>query len=152
MLGHRVGGICGHSAVTGWYRLADWDFGSYIMMWGMVYGATALPSPALRLAARLPVLPLTGRSIVMGLLGAVIVWFGRYAFFETLTAAVVGLRFVTVIGLAIVAVPKIPEMLKGMVLSCTKVASSASWALACGIGGNHGIGWATGSATGPHRP
>jgi hypothetical protein len=101
------------------------------MMWGMVYGATALSSTALRLVARLPVLPLTGRSIVMGLLGAVIVWFGRYAFFERLTAAVVGLRFVTVIGLAIVAVPKIPEMLKGMALSCTKVASSASWALAC---------------------
>ena len=122
------------------------------MMWGMVYGVTALSSTALRLVAWLPVLSLSGRSIVMGLLGSVVVWFGRYAFFEKRSAALVGLKFVTVIGLAIVAVPKIPEMLKGMVLSCTKVASSASWALACGIGGNHGIGWATGSATGPHRP
>ena len=97
------------------------------MMWGMVYGVTALSSTALRLVAWLPVLSLSGRSILMGLLGSVVVWFGRYAFFEKRSAALVGLKFVTVIGLAIVAVPKIPEMLKGMVLSCTKVASSASW-------------------------
>lgn len=55
-----------------------------------------------------------GSSIVQCLLGSVMVWFGRCAFVKKLTDALVGLRFVTVIGLAIVAEPKIPEMLKGM--------------------------------------
>ncbi len=83
------------------------------MIWGFVYGATAMSSAALPLAALFPVLPLRVWAVIMGLLGFVMVWFGQYAFFEKVTAALVGLMFVTVVGLAVIAAPNIPEMLDG---------------------------------------
>ena len=70
------------------------------MIWGFVYGATAMSSAALPLAAVFPVLPLWAWAILMGLAGFVMVWFGKYATFEKITAVLVGLMFVTVVGLA----------------------------------------------------
>jgi Mn2+/Fe2+ NRAMP family transporter len=71
----------------------------------------------------------------MGLLGFVMVWFGRYAFFEKLTAVLVGLMVVTVVGLAVIAVPNIPEMFKGLVPMIPDGGVVYTLALAGGVGG-----------------
>ena len=42
-------------------------------------------------------------------------WFGKYALVEKLTAAMVGIMFVVVVGLAIIAAPNIPSMIAGLV-------------------------------------
>jgi Mn2+/Fe2+ NRAMP family transporter len=74
-----------------------------------------MSSSALPLAAAFPSVPLTTWAVAMGLLGFVMVWFGRYALFERITAVLVGVMFVVVIGLAIVALPHVPSMLGGLV-------------------------------------
>jgi len=128
----------GKTIFEGWRTLGSWTtwyFGPYIMIWGFVYGATAMSSTALPLAALFPVLPLTGWAVIMGLLGFVMIWFGRYAFFEKVTAVLVGLMFITVVGLAVIAAPNIPEMFTGLVPVIPDGGVFYTLALAGGVGG-----------------
>src|SRR5690606_30405340 len=95
----------GFTIFEGWRSLGRWTtwyFGPYIIVWGFVSGASAMSSTALPLAALFPQVPLTVWAILMGLLGLAMVWFNRYAVFEKITAALVGIMFVTVVGLAII--------------------------------------------------
>ena len=128
----------GKTIFEGWRTLGSWTtwyFGPYIIIWGFVYGATAMSSTALPLAALFPVLPLTAWAVIMGLLGFVMVWFGRYAFFEKVTAILVGLMFITVVGLAVIAAPNIPEMFTGLVPVIPDGGVFYTLALAGGVGG-----------------
>ncbi|HYO17225.1 MAG TPA: Nramp family divalent metal transporter, partial [Dermatophilaceae bacterium] len=128
----------GKTIFEGWQTLGRWTtwyFGPYIMIWGFVYGATAMSSTALPLAALFPVFSLTVWAVIMGLLGFVMVWFGRYAFFEKLTAVLVGLMFVSVVGLAAIAAPNLPDMLKGLAPIIPDGGVVYTLALAGGVGG-----------------
>lgn len=130
----------GSTIFEGWKSLGPWTtwyFGPYILIWGFVYGATAMSSSALPLAAMFPVLSLTMWSIIMGLAGFTMVWFGRYALFEKITAVLVGMMFITVVGLAVIAVPNLPQMATGLVpiLPAGDGALMYTLALAGGVGG-----------------
>ncbi|WP_159617407.1 Nramp family divalent metal transporter [Arthrobacter zhaoguopingii] len=128
----------GRTIFEGWRSLGRWTtwyFGPYIMIWGFVYGATAMSSAALPLAAVFPVLPLWAWAITMGLLGFVMVWFGKYATFEKITAVLVGLMFVTVVGLAVIALPNIPAMFTGLLPRIPDGGVLYTLALAGGVGG-----------------
>src|SRR5690606_39184976 len=72
---------------------------------------------------------------IMGLLGFAMVWFGKYSFFEKVTAVLVGIMFITVVGLAFIAVPNIPEMLKGLIPMIPEGGVVYTLALAGGVGG-----------------
>lgn len=129
----------GKTIFEGWRSLGRWTtwyFGPYIMIWGFVYGASAMSATALPLAAMFPVLPLWAWAILMGLAGFAMVWFGKYAAFEMITAALVGFMFVTVVGLAILAAPNIPEMIQGLIpLIPAEGGLLSTLALAGGVGG-----------------
>lgn len=128
----------GKTIFEGWRSLGRWTtwyFGPYIMVWGFVYGATAMSSAALPLAALFPSVSLTTWAVINGLLGLGLVWMGRYAFFEKLTALLVGLMFVTVVGLAVIAAPNVPEMLTGLVPIIPEGGVFYTLALAGGVGG-----------------
>lgn len=128
----------GRTIFEGWRSLGRWTtwyFGPYIMIWGFVYGATAMSSAALPLAAVFPQLSLTVWAVLMGLAGFVMVWFGKYATFEKITAVLVGLMFVTVVGLAVIAAPNFPEMIRGLVPMIPKGGVVYTLALAGGVGG-----------------
>jgi Mn2+/Fe2+ NRAMP family transporter len=128
----------GRTIFEGWRLLGRWTtwyFGPYIMIWGFVYGATAMSSAAMPLAALFPAVDLKIWAVVMGLAGFTMVWFGRYALFEKITAVLVGLMFVTVVGLAMIAVPNIPAMLRGMVPVIPRGGLLYTLALAGGVGG-----------------
>ncbi len=130
----------GLTIFEGWRSLGTWTswyFGPYIIIWGFVYGATAMSSSALPLAAAFPSVSLTTWAIMMGLLGFIMVWFGRYAMFEKITAALVGVMFVVVVGLAIIAAPNVPEMLTGLIPMIPDGTSGLMYtlALAGGVGG-----------------
>jgi Mn2+/Fe2+ NRAMP family transporter len=73
----------------------------------------------------------------MGLLGFVMVWFGRYALFEKITAVLVGVMFVVVVGLAIIAVPHVPSTVTGLVPTLPNGPSGLMYTLARagGVGG-----------------
>ncbi len=128
----------GKTIFEGWRtvgRWTTWYFGPYILIWGLVYGAAAMSSSALPLAALFPGVDLKVFAIVCGLVGAVVVWFGRYSAFEKIIAVFVGLMFVTVVGAAIVTVPNVPALLTGLVPTIPEGGLVVALSIAGGVGG-----------------
>ncbi|MFD2341547.1 divalent metal cation transporter [Clavibacter tessellarius] len=128
----------GRTIFEGWRsvgRWTTWYFGPYILIWGLVYGAAAMSSSALPLAALFPGVDLKVFAIACGLVGAVVVWFGRYSAFEKIIAVFVGLMFVTVVGAAIVTLPNVPALLTGLVPTIPEGGLVVALSIAGGVGG-----------------
>ncbi len=107
----------GRTIFEGWSSLGRWThiyFVPYIVIWGFVYGAAALAGTGLPLHSLFPVFGVTTWGILAGLLGAALVWLGRYDIFEKVCAALVGLMFVTMVGAAVMTVPNILDILAGL--------------------------------------
>lgn len=120
-LGEAVGRwhlASGRTMLSGWRTLGRWAigyFGLYIVVWGFVYGATAMSASGLPLNALFPVLPVGGWAAICGLAGLGLVWFGRYGVIEKLMTVLTGVMFVTVVGTAILVGPDLLELGRGMV-------------------------------------
>ncbi|WP_235750659.1 Nramp family divalent metal transporter [Nigerium massiliense] len=130
----------GYTVFEGWRKLGKWTtwyFAPYIVIWGFVYGASAMSSTALPLAALFPQVPLNAWAVGTGIVGFLLVWFNKYAIVEKVTAALVGIMFVTIVALAVIAVPNIPEMLNGLIprLPSEEGGIMYTLALAGGVGG-----------------
>ncbi|WP_010525932.1 Nramp family divalent metal transporter [Nesterenkonia sp. F] len=128
----------GRTIFEGWRALGRWTvwyFGPYIIIWGFVYGATAMSTTALPLAALFPAVPLPVFAVGTAVLAFLLVWFNRYAVFEKITATLVGLMFLIIVGLAIIAVPDVPAMLAGLVPTIPDGGLFYTLALAGGVGG-----------------
>ncbi|WP_029090503.1 Nramp family divalent metal transporter [Brevibacterium album] len=132
----------GHTIFEGWRRLGRWTsvyFGPYIVVWGFVYGATAMSASALPLATALPIFhsnyDVIVYGIASGLIGAALVWFGKYHALEKIVAVLVGLMFVTVVGLAVATLPNIPELLTGLIPMIPEGGVVYTLSIAGGVGG-----------------
>lgn len=130
----------GYTMFEGWRRLGRWTtwyFGPYIIIWGFVYGASAMSSTALPLAALFPQVPLVAFAIATGLVGFALVWFNQYAIVEKVTAALVGMMFITIVSLAVIALPNVPAMFGGLVPRLPDDPNGIMYtlALAGGVGG-----------------
>ncbi|HET7720435.1 MAG TPA: Nramp family divalent metal transporter, partial [Acidimicrobiales bacterium] len=128
----------GDTIYEGWTRLGKWThwyFGPYIVIWGFVYGAAAMAGTGLPLHALLPFLPVEAWGILSGLVGLALVWWGRYSLFEMVCAALVGVMFVTMVGAALLTLPNIPELLKGLVPIIPDGGLVNVLSLAGGVGG-----------------
>lgn len=107
----------GRTIFEGWRSLGRWTtwyFAPYIVVWGLVYGATAMSSSALPLVALFPDLSLRWTAVVIGIIGLALVWFGSYAMFEKVIAGFVGVMFISVVGAAILTLPNLGEILLGL--------------------------------------
>lgn len=107
----------GRTIFEGWRSLGVWTtfyFAPYIVVWGLVYGATAMSSSALPLVALFPDLSLRWTAMVIGVVGLLMVWFGTYAGFEKVMAALVGVMFVAVSVAAVRATPNLGEIVLGL--------------------------------------
>ena len=95
----------GRTIFEGWRSLGAWTtvyFAVYVVVWGFVYGATAMSSSALPLVSLFPGGPgLKTWAVVTGLLGLLVVWFGRYAVVEKVMMVFVGVMFVVVVFVAV---------------------------------------------------
>ncbi|GAB3072056.1 Nramp family divalent metal transporter [Pedococcus soli] len=128
----------GRTIYQGWSTLGRWTtwyFGPYIVIWGFVYGAAAMAGTGLPLHSLMPFLPVAVWGILSGLLGLVLVWWGRYALFEKVCAALVGIMFVTMVGAAILTVPNLPELAAGLVPLIPDGALVNVLSVAGGVGG-----------------
>ncbi|SFP80231.1 Mn2+ and Fe2+ transporters of the NRAMP family [Amycolatopsis arida] len=108
----------GRTLLAGWRTLGRWVlvyFGVYAVIWGFVYGATAMSASGLPLNALFPEISVRYWAILCGLLGFVLVWFSRYALIEKVMTVFVGVMFVTVVGTAILVAPNLLEVGKGFV-------------------------------------
>src|SRR5690606_11070578 len=120
-LGEAVGRwhlTSGRTMLSGWRVLGRWVlvyFGAYAVVWGFVYGATAMSASGLPLNALFPWLDVRYWGMISGVLGFVLVWFGRYAVIEKVMTALVGVMFVAVVGTAILVTPNLVETAEGFV-------------------------------------
>ena len=90
----------GYTMFEGWRSLGKWTtwyFGPYIIIWGFVYGASAMSSTALPLATLFPSVDLKIWAILMGIAGFLMVWFNQYEMFEKIMALFVGIMFVVIV-------------------------------------------------------
>ncbi len=110
-------------------------FAIYVVVWGFVYGAAAMSASALPLAALFPGVDLKVFAIGSGLIGLGLVWFGGYGLFEKVMTALVGVMFVTVVGLAVIVAPDIPRLVTGMWPSLPEGSGFYTLGLIGGVGG-----------------
>ena len=129
----------GFTMLEGWRSLGRWTswyFGIYIVLWGFVYGGTAMSATALPLAALFPdVLPFWAWGAMSGIAGAVFVLFNRYAMFEAVMKIFIALMFITVVGLAILVVPNVSAALTGLVPRLPEGSAIYTLGLIGGVGG-----------------
>ncbi|MFJ9320394.1 Nramp family divalent metal transporter [Streptomyces globisporus] len=108
----------GRTLFDGWRSLGPWTtvyFAIYVVVWGFIYGATAMSSSALPIVALFPDGPgLKFWAIATGLIGLVFVWFNRYAVFEKVMTVLIGIMFVVVVYVAIRVVPDVGASFAGL--------------------------------------
>lgn len=128
----------GRTIFDGWSSLGPWAsvyFGLYVVLWGFVYGAAGMTAAGLPLAALFPVLDLKTWAMISGLMGLGLVWIGTYRLFETIMSVLVGVMFVTVVGLAVIVTPDIPRLLTGLWPTLPEGAAFYTLGLIGGVGG-----------------
>lgn len=128
----------GRTIYQGWSSLGRWThwyFGPYIVVWGFVYGAAAMAGTGLPLHSLMPFMSVPAWGILSGLIGLVLVWWGHYALFEKVCAALVGIMFVTMVGAAVLTVPNLPELAKGLAPLIPDGALVNVLSVAGGVGG-----------------
>ncbi|MGW0464857.1 Nramp family divalent metal transporter [Streptomyces sp. NPDC003027] len=108
----------GRTLFDGWRSLGSWTtvyFAGYVVIWGFVYGAAAMSSSALPLAALFPdVMDFKLWAVLCGLVGLVFVWFNRYAVFEKVMTVLVGVMFLVTVYLAIRVTPRLDSAFAGL--------------------------------------
>lgn len=108
----------GRTLFDGWRSIGGWTtvyFAIYVVVWGFVYGATAMSSSALPIVALFPDGPgLKTWAIITGLVGLVFVWFNQYAVFEKVMTVLIGVMFVVVVYVAIRVVPDVGASFAGL--------------------------------------
>lgn len=129
----------GSTLLEGWRSLGRWTgwyFGAYIVIWGFVYGATAMSATALPLAALFPgMLPFWVWAALSGLVGAGFVLFSHYSLFEWVMKLFVGIMFVMVVGLAILVGPDVDGALRGLMPVLPAGSAIYTLGLIGGVGG-----------------
>ncbi|MEV1007514.1 Nramp family divalent metal transporter [Streptomyces sp. NPDC049881] len=129
----------GTTIFDGWRTLGRWTvayFAVYVVVWGFVYGATAMSASGLPLAALFPDGPsLRTWGILTGLLGLVCVWFNRYAVVEKLMMGFVGVMFVVVVGIAVRVSPDLPALGAGLWPTLPDGSTLYTLSLIGGVGG-----------------
>ncbi|MDD7583198.1 MAG: Nramp family divalent metal transporter, partial [Mycobacteriaceae bacterium] len=108
----------GNTIFHGWRELGPWTawyFAPYIVIWGLVYGAAAMSGTGLALSALFPGTSLNMWAIGTGLVCFALTWLGRYQLFERISAVLVGIMFVTVVGVAAITAPNLPGIIAGLV-------------------------------------
>jgi len=104
--------------LDGWRRLGRWAtvfFGVYIVIWGFVYGATAMSAVGLPLNALFGGLDVRYWAMIAGLVGLVLVWLQRYQIFEKVITVLVLIKFVSVVSVAFLVAPDLAELSGGLV-------------------------------------
>jgi len=129
----------GATLFAGWRSLGTWTtgyFAVYVLVWGFVYGATAMTSSALPLAALFPSIDLKVWAVAAGLTGLALVGFGRYQLLEKVMTVLVGVMFVTVVGVAALTAPNLGALASGLTPTVPDGAALYTLGLIGGVGGS----------------
>lgn len=129
----------GKTILEGWHAMGKWAtgyFGVYSVIWGFVYGAAGTASCALAASVLFPQLSLTQWAIIHGLLGFVLVWWGKYKTFENVMNILVGIMFIAVVGSACLVIPQLGDVLGTAVPTLPEGSLLYALGLIGGVGGS----------------
>lgn len=107
----------GATLLDGWRRLGYWAtvfFGAYIIIWGFVYGATAMSAVGLPLNALFGGLSVRYWAMIAGVVGLALVWAQRYQVFEKFMTVLVLIKFVSVVSIAVLVSPDLANLASGL--------------------------------------
>src|SRR6201991_891702 len=136
----------GTTLLDGWRRLGYWAtvfFGAYIIIWGFVYGATAMSAVGLPLNALFGGLPVRYWAMIAGVVGLALVWAQRYHVFEKFMTVLVLIKFVSVVSVAVLVAPNLGDVFSGLVPVLPSGSAVNVLGLIGGVGGR-GTGAARG--------
>jgi Mn2+/Fe2+ NRAMP family transporter len=108
----------GSTMLDGWRRLGRWAtgfFGVYIVIWGFVYGATAMSAVGLPLNALFGWLAVREWAMLAGVVGLALVLAQRYQVFEKFMTVLVLIKFVSVVSIAVLVAPDLGDVVNGLV-------------------------------------
>ncbi len=128
----------GRTIFEGWRSLGRWTsvyFGIYVVIWGFVYGATAMSATALPLAAMFPALDMKVWAMISGVVGLVFTLFNQYNVLEQVMKVLIGIMFFTVVLLAILVAPNIGNVATGLVPTVPEGSVVYTLGLVGGVGG-----------------
>lgn len=128
----------GTTLLDGWRRLGRWAtvfFGVYIVVWGFVYGATAMSAVGLPLNALFGGLSVRYWAMIAGVVGVALVWTQRYAFFEKFMTVLVLVKFATVVSIAVLVAPDMGNLFTGLVPRLPEGSTIYVLGLVGGVGG-----------------
>ncbi|MDL5160357.1 Nramp family divalent metal transporter [Actinomycetospora termitidis] len=128
----------GSTLLDGWRRLGRWAtgfFAVYIVIWGFVYGATAMSAVGLPLNALFGGLSVRYWAMIAGVVGLALVWAQRYQVFEKFVTVLVALKFVTVVSVAILVTPNLGDLASGLVPRLPEGSTVYVLGLVGGVGG-----------------
>ncbi|MDK1476979.1 Nramp family divalent metal transporter [Streptomyces sp. 549] len=129
----------GRTLFDGWRTIGRWTlyyFGFYSVIWGFVYGATAMSASALPLTALFPgFVDLKVWGVAVAMVGLVFVWFNRYAVIERVMTVLVGLMFLIVVVLAVRVGPNLGDTVGGLVPSLPEGSLLYTLGVIGGVGG-----------------
>lgn len=106
----------GVTPIQGFNSLGKWltvFFVIYAIILGFFYGAAISSAIGLTINAMFTSIPVWVAAIGAQVVGVVLVWIGRYRFFESIMALFVGLMFVSIVGAAVLSRPSIDVLLAG---------------------------------------
>ncbi len=129
----------GQTILQGWKSLGLWTliyFGIYIVIWGFIYGAAGTSSAALAAAAIFPQLSLYTWAIIHAIVTLLLVWIGRYLFFEKIMTLLTGVMFLTVVGTAVIVLPQLDQLALGLVPHVPSGSMVYALGLIGGVGGS----------------
>ena len=128
----------GTTLLDGWRRLGRWAtgfFGLYIVIWGFVYGATAMSAVGLPLNALFGGLSVRYWAMIAGVVGLVLVWLQRYHVFEKFMTVLVLIKFASVVSIAVLVGPDFGALLDGLAFRLPQGSTVYVLGLIGGVGG-----------------
>lgn len=131
--------LAGRTMFSGWARLGrgfSWYFAIYLVVYGVVLAAACMSAAALPLNHAMPGLSTPSWGVVCGLVTFALVLANRYAAFERIMTVLIGIVFVSIVGLAILVAPGLGELADGLVVRAPDGSVRYTLAIIGGVGGS----------------
>lgn len=131
----------GTTLLEGWFRRLGRPFQIYftiyLVVWGFIVAAGLVSACGVAAHALVPAIPIAHAAVLHAFAALVLVWFGRYDFFERTMKVFVALMVITLVGSVALLGPDLAAIARGLSTPTLPSGSAASvLSLMGGVGGS----------------
>jgi Mn2+/Fe2+ NRAMP family transporter len=130
----------GTTLLEGWCRYLGWPikvyFFAYLVLWGFIVAGGLMSACGVAAHALWPVLSIRSWAIVHSLAALSLVIVGRYAVFENVMKALIGLMTVTLLVSVVMVGPDLLSIFRGLIPTLPRGSAAATLSLMGGVGGS----------------